>query len=68
MEASGGDEVVLVTGASEGVGRATAREFGKRSAKVTLLARSTEGLETAKRGIEAVTSRQGREVPGPPAG
>jgi NADP-dependent 3-hydroxy acid dehydrogenase YdfG len=42
-------EVVVVTGASAGVGRVTARQFGKRGAKVTLLAKGTEGLEAAKR-------------------
>src|SRR5438552_13675530 len=46
-------EVVVVTGASAGVGRATARAFGKRGAKVGLIARGRDGLEAAKREIEA---------------
>ena len=46
-------EVVVITGASAGVGRATARLFGKRKAKVGLIARGVEGLEAAKREIEA---------------
>jgi NAD(P)-dependent dehydrogenase (short-subunit alcohol dehydrogenase family) len=46
-------EVVVITGASAGVGRATARAFGKRGAKVGLIARGKEGLEAAKREIEA---------------
>jgi NAD(P)-dependent dehydrogenase (short-subunit alcohol dehydrogenase family) len=46
-------EVVVVTGASAGVGRATAREFGKHGAKVALLARGEEGLEGARREVEA---------------
>jgi NAD(P)-dependent dehydrogenase (short-subunit alcohol dehydrogenase family) len=46
-------EVVVITGASAGVGRATARAFGKRGAKVGLIARGREGLEAAKREIEA---------------
>ncbi len=50
---SNGAEVVVVTGASAGVGRAVAREFGKHGAKVALLARGEEGLEAAKREIEA---------------
>jgi len=45
-------EVVVITGASAGVGRATARAFGKRGAKVGLIARGKEGLEAAKREIE----------------
>ncbi|CAN5871610.1 SDR family oxidoreductase [soil metagenome] len=50
---SNGAEVVVVTGASAGVGRAVAREFGKHGAKVALLARGEEGLEAAKSEIEA---------------
>jgi short-subunit dehydrogenase len=46
-------EVVVITGASAGVGRAVAREFGKRGARVALLARGRDGLEAAKREIEA---------------
>jgi NAD(P)-dependent dehydrogenase (short-subunit alcohol dehydrogenase family) len=45
-------EVVVITGASAGIGRATARLFGKRRAKVGLIARGVEGLEAAKREIE----------------
>ena len=41
-------EVVVVTGASAGVGRATARAFAERGAKVGLLARGEEGLEAAR--------------------
>ena len=46
-------EVVIITGASAGVGRATARAFGKRKAKVGLIARGRDGLDAAKREIEA---------------
>lgn len=46
-------EVVVVTGASAGVGRATARKFGEQGARVGLLARGREGLEGAKRDVEA---------------
>lgn len=45
-------KVVVVTGASSGVGRATARAFAERGAKVGLLARDTEGLEAAGREAE----------------
>jgi NAD(P)-dependent dehydrogenase (short-subunit alcohol dehydrogenase family) len=40
-------QVVVVTGASGGIGRATARAFGARGAKVALLARGEKGLEGA---------------------
>jgi NAD(P)-dependent dehydrogenase (short-subunit alcohol dehydrogenase family) len=43
---------VVVTGASAGIGRATALAFGKRGCRVALLARGLDGLETAKREIE----------------
>ncbi|WDT79273.1 MAG: SDR family NAD(P)-dependent oxidoreductase [Candidatus Manganitrophus sp.] len=46
-------EVVVITGASAGVGRAVARLFGERKAKIGLLARGKEGLEGARREIEA---------------
>jgi NADP-dependent 3-hydroxy acid dehydrogenase YdfG len=39
------DQVVVVTGASSGVGRAIARAFGARGAKVGLIARTREALE-----------------------
>jgi NAD(P)-dependent dehydrogenase (short-subunit alcohol dehydrogenase family) len=44
---------VVVTGASAGVGRATARAFGRLGARVGLIARGIEGLEGARREIEA---------------
>jgi len=45
-------EVVVITGASAGVGRAVAREFAKRGASIGLLARGVDGLEAAKREVE----------------
>lgn len=50
-------EVVVITGASAGIGRATAREFGKRGASVGLLARGREGLEAARREVEELGGR-----------
>lgn len=46
--------VVVITGASAGLGRAIAREFGKYGAKVALLARGEEGLEAARQEVEAL--------------
>jgi NAD(P)-dependent dehydrogenase (short-subunit alcohol dehydrogenase family) len=46
-------EVVVITGASAGVGRATARAFAKRGARIGLLARGRDGLQGAYREIEA---------------
>jgi len=46
-------EVVVITGASAGVGRATVREFAKRGAWVGLIARGRDGLEGARREVEA---------------
>src|ERR1041384_623924 len=47
------NEVVVITGASAGVGRATVREFAKRGASIALIARGTDGLEGARREVEA---------------
>src|SRR3954451_17560328 len=46
------DKVVVITGATGGVGRATAWEFAKQGAKVVLLARGTEQLEGTKKEVE----------------
>lgn len=45
--------VVMVTGASAGVGRATSIAFAKRGARIGLLARGREGLEGARRDVAA---------------
>jgi NAD(P)-dependent dehydrogenase (short-subunit alcohol dehydrogenase family) len=46
-------EVVVVTGASAGVGRAVAQAFGARSACVGLIARGADGLAGARDDVEA---------------
>jgi len=46
-------QVVVVTGASGGIGRATAAAFGARGASVALLARGEAGLAGAARDVEA---------------
>lgn len=46
------DKVIVITGATGGVGRATAWEFARQGAKIALLARSTEQLEGTKTEVE----------------
>ena len=46
-------EVVVVTGASAGVGRAVVREFAKHGAAIGLLARDRQRLEAAQQEVEA---------------
>jgi NAD(P)-dependent dehydrogenase (short-subunit alcohol dehydrogenase family) len=46
--------VAVVTGASAGIGRAVAREFGRHGWRVALLARGVDGLNAAKAEIEAM--------------
>ena len=48
-----GRQVVMITGASAGVGRATSVAFARRGARIGLLARGREGLEAARRDVEA---------------
>lgn len=49
-------ETVIVTGASAGVGRATALRFGEAGARVGLIARDAEALEEVKGEIERLDS------------
>jgi NAD(P)-dependent dehydrogenase (short-subunit alcohol dehydrogenase family) len=50
-------EVVVVTGASAGVGRAIVREFAKHGASIGLIARNGEALEHAKQEVEQLGGR-----------
>ena len=47
-------QVVVITGATAGVGRATARAFARRGARVGLFARGREGLDATKRDVESL--------------
>lgn len=47
------NKVVVITGASAGVGRATARAFAAAGANVGLIARGRDGLEAARREAES---------------
>jgi NAD(P)-dependent dehydrogenase (short-subunit alcohol dehydrogenase family) len=50
-------EVVVITGASAGVGRATVRKFAREGARIGLLARGIDGLEAARKEVEQLGSR-----------
>jgi short-subunit dehydrogenase len=45
-------QTVVITGASAGIGRAAARQFGQRGDRVALIARGQAGLEAAVREVE----------------
>jgi short-subunit dehydrogenase len=50
-------QVVVITGASAGVGRATVREFARHGASIGLLARGLDGLNAARREVEQAGGR-----------
>jgi NAD(P)-dependent dehydrogenase (short-subunit alcohol dehydrogenase family) len=50
-------DVVVITGASGGVGRATARRFAQDGARIALLARGRAGLEAAAKEVEEAGGR-----------
>ncbi|MEH1127150.1 SDR family NAD(P)-dependent oxidoreductase [Micromonospora sp. CPCC 206061] len=52
--------VIVVTGASAGVGRAVVRRFTRRKVKLGLIARGETGLEEAADEVRAAGSRAGR--------
>jgi NAD(P)-dependent dehydrogenase (short-subunit alcohol dehydrogenase family) len=51
-------EVVVVTGASAGIGRATVRQFARSGARIALVARDPERLEAARAEAERLGSPQ----------
>src|SRR4051812_2763791 len=50
-------EIVVITGASAGAGRAAVREFARHGADVALIARGRDGLEAAAREVESFGGR-----------
>jgi NAD(P)-dependent dehydrogenase (short-subunit alcohol dehydrogenase family) len=50
-------QVVVVTGASAGLGRAIACAWARRGARIALLARGADGLEAARREVEDLGGR-----------
>src|SRR5439155_9350233 len=51
-----GPEVVVITGASAGVGRAAARKLARHGARIGLVARGNDGLKAARREVEELGS------------
>jgi short-subunit dehydrogenase len=51
------NEVVVITGATAGIGRATARLFAQQGASIGLLARDEERLEATRREVEELGGR-----------
>ena len=47
-------KVVVITGATAGVGRATARAFARRGARIALVARGMDGLKATAAEVQAV--------------
>ena len=50
-------DVVVITGASAGVGRATVRKFAKQGARIALLGRGRPGLEAARKEVEQLDGK-----------
>src|SRR5216117_2247422 len=50
-------KIVVITGASAGVGRATVRAFAREGADIGLIARGVDGLEAARREVETAGGR-----------
>src|SRR3954447_350432 len=50
-------EVVVITGATSGVGRAVVRRFARDRASIALIARDREGLDAARREVEEAGGR-----------
>lgn len=58
MKRSIGQQVVVITGASSGIGRETALQFAKKGARITAMARGRRALETLADEVE----RMGSEI------
>ena len=54
MKTASKNKVVVVTGASGGIGRAISRKFAQQGCSIGLLARGHDGLEAARREVESL--------------
>src|ERR1700737_4399729 len=52
------DKVAIVTGGSEGIGRATAQSLGREGASVVICARRADVLENAARDVAEATGAE----------
>ena len=59
MSKKPGQKLVLITGASSGIGRATAERYGKNDAHVLLLARNAERALRFRSDIDTQIGRDG---------
>src|SRR4051794_19662137 len=50
-------KIVVITGASAGVGRALARQFARNGVGIALLARGLDGLEATRKDVEELGGR-----------
>jgi NAD(P)-dependent dehydrogenase (short-subunit alcohol dehydrogenase family) len=56
-------EVVVITGGTAGVGRATARRFARDGAKIAVLARGQDGLDAVSRELSSLGARAALAIP-----
>ena len=56
-------EIVVITGASAGVGRATAQEFARRGAKIAILARDPDSLAATRDELENMGAAAVLDIP-----